>query len=151
KLQISQKSDQLASRLAKKSETRGRWYERGKRERTEGARGERNTCRSLYPAVPRASMRGIHILSAKHRPKPGDAASRIRKVEARRKEEEGGEVGSETRTEMAEAAIGIAARKDGWRSEPETDELMLETAGGSCFRASNDLAGATTRRWCWHR
>lgn len=29
---------------------------------------------------------------------------------------------------------------------------MLETAGGSCFRASNDLAGATTRRWCWqHR
>ena len=45
----------------------------------------------------------------------------------------------------------IAARKDGWRSEPETDELMLETAGGSCFRASNDLAGATTRRWCWHR
>lgn len=26
------------------------------------------------------SMRGIHILSAKHRPKPGDAARRIRKV-----------------------------------------------------------------------
>lgn len=23
---------------------------------------------------------------------------------------------------------------------------MLETAGGECFRASNDLAGATTRR-----
>ena len=60
-------------------------------------------------------------------------------------------VGGKTRTEMAEAAIGIAAREDGWRSEPETDELMLETAGGSCFRASNDLAGATTRRWCWHR
>lgn len=33
------------------------------------------------------------------------------------------------------------------RSEPETDELMLETTGGSCFRASNDLAGATACRW----
>ena len=31
------------------------------------------------------------------------------------------------------------------RSEPETDELMLETTGGPCFRASNDLAGATRR------
>lgn len=123
KLQISQKSVHVenltyeSSRLAKKRETRGREDEREKKrrrerekERTEGPeeseRG-RNTCRSLYPAVPRASMRGIHILSAKHRPKPGDAASRIRKVEARRGERKNvGEVGGKTRTEMAEAAIG---------------------------------------------
>lgn len=117
--------------------------ERERSERREGGganRGEReeerNTCRSVYPAVPRgSSMRGIHILSAKHRPKPG--------------EEDKKEVGWGAREGEASEDRRGGGRL---RSEPETDELMLETAGGSCFRTSNDLAGATTRRWCWqHR
>lgn len=117
--------------------------ERERSERREGGganRGEReeerNTCRSVYPAVPRGfSMRGIHILSAKHRPKPG--------------EEDKKEVGWGAREGEASEDRRGGGRL---RSEPETDELMLETAGGSCFRTSNDLAGATTRRWCWqHR
>lgn len=48
-----------------------------------------------------------------------------------------------------EEGRGEVFRREGGRlrSEPETDELMLETAGGACFRASNDLVGATTCRW----
>lgn len=103
-------------------------------------REEKNTCRSLYPAVPRASMRGIHILSAGPGPKPGDTRRRTR----------GARAGAERRgrDEQKEPSDRQGGRL---RGEPETDELMLETAGGPCFRASNDLAGATMRRWCWHR
>lgn len=43
--------------------------------------------------------------------------------------------------------FSVRRRSERLQSEPETDELMLETTGGTCFRASNDLASATARRW----
>lgn len=71
--------------------------------------------------------------------KQGDAVKR-RLVRKRKKEDRR----KERKTER-----GFRLHREGerLRSEPETDELMLETTGGPCFRASNDLAGATTCRW----
>lgn len=119
-----------------------KWNERRSRRKEEGLNGggERGRGTHVVRCTPRChggfSMRGIHILSAKHRPETGRCSEH--RIRRRREGGGGGEQGSD--------------RQGGrLRSEPETDELMLETAGGTCFRASNDLAGATTRRWCWQR
>lgn len=67
------------------------------------ARGEEHMSFGVPRGATGFSMRGIHILSAKHRPKPGDAARRIRKV--------GGVVVREEEGEVAGAGIGSARRR----------------------------------------
>lgn len=59
---------------------------------------------------------------------------RKRRLRGRKREDE---------TKSGEKEEGRVREGERLWSEPETDELML-TAGGSCFRASNDLAGAKT-------
>lgn len=107
--------------IARKERARG--YTDGKRENDETRRGgtERSERRKY---VGNEGARGCRTVGGVRR---GIAAKEGKKEEGR----------------------GEVLRREGGRlrSEPETDELMLETAGGACFRASNDLVGATTCRW----
>lgn len=77
-----------------------------------------------------------------------DIEKEMEKIEREGEREEKEGPGREGNVEERRCEVLVRRRRSEWLpSEPETDELMLETTGGTCFRASNDLASATARRW----